>query len=102
MTPRTCRVCGCQQRRACPGGCYWVEEDLCSACVEKDEERKKAEVEGLKRQIDGMSHYDLCRRWRFARPGDPMFQGEVGEYYKHRLFQELGGFTPEISKDLGW
>jgi hypothetical protein len=28
-----CRVCGCTDDRACPGGCYWVETDLCSACV---------------------------------------------------------------------
>lgn len=27
-----CRVCGCTQERACPGGCYWVEPDLCSSC----------------------------------------------------------------------
>jgi len=56
----------------------------------------------MKKQIDGMSHYALCQRWRFARSGDPMFQGEIGVYYKHRLFDELGGFTPEISKQLGW
>jgi len=30
---KACRVCGCTQERACPGGCYWVEDDLCSACV---------------------------------------------------------------------
>jgi len=30
---RACRVCGCTERRACPGGCYWVDEDLCSACI---------------------------------------------------------------------
>lgn len=35
---RTCRVCGCTDDHACPGGCYWVEEDLCSECVEADEE----------------------------------------------------------------
>jgi len=40
VTPRTCRICGCTQRRACPGGCHWVEADLCSACIGKDEERK--------------------------------------------------------------
>lgn len=28
-----CRVCGCTQMNACPGGCYWVEEDLCSRCA---------------------------------------------------------------------
>lgn len=28
--PRRCRVCGCQQPGA---GGYWVERNLCSACV---------------------------------------------------------------------
>ena len=28
-----CRVCGCTQNHACPGGCYWVEPDLCSQCA---------------------------------------------------------------------
>ena len=30
-----CRVCGCTWDNACPGGCYWVEDDLCSHCAEK-------------------------------------------------------------------
>lgn len=30
---RRCRVCGWTQFNACPGGCYWIEEDLCSKCV---------------------------------------------------------------------
>lgn len=33
--PRACRVCGCTNDRACQGGCYWVERDLCSACADK-------------------------------------------------------------------
>lgn len=32
-----CRVCGCSNEDACEGGCHWVEEDLCSACVGKEE-----------------------------------------------------------------
>lgn len=28
-----CRVCGCTNDRACPGGCVWAEPDLCSRCV---------------------------------------------------------------------
>lgn len=32
---RKCRVCGCTEDNACEGGCYWVEEDLCSKCAEK-------------------------------------------------------------------
>lgn len=29
---QACRVCGCTWYNACPGGCYWVENDLCSEC----------------------------------------------------------------------
>ena len=28
-----CRGCGCTDSEACPGGCYWIESDLCSSCV---------------------------------------------------------------------
>ncbi len=31
-TVRRCRACGCTDNHACPEGCSWVEEDLCSAC----------------------------------------------------------------------
>lgn len=30
---RRCRSCGCTDDRACPGGCYLVADDLCSACA---------------------------------------------------------------------
>lgn len=30
---RSCRFCGCTDARACPGGCSWVGERLCSACA---------------------------------------------------------------------
>jgi len=33
-----CRVCGCTQENPCEGGCYWVEEDLCSACETKSKQ----------------------------------------------------------------
>lgn len=29
---KQCRVCGCTDDKACPGGCCWVEDDLCSQC----------------------------------------------------------------------
>lgn len=31
-----CRVCGCDDFHPCTGGCYWAEDDLCSACVGKE------------------------------------------------------------------
>jgi len=30
---RRCRICGCTEDHVCPGGCYWVEWDLCSSCA---------------------------------------------------------------------
>ncbi len=30
---RRCRICGCTDARACPGGCAWALEDVCTACV---------------------------------------------------------------------
>jgi hypothetical protein len=38
---KKCRVCGCTDDHACLGGCYWVKEDLCSACQEKQKAGKK-------------------------------------------------------------
>jgi len=40
---KACRVCGCTQERACPGGCYWVEADLCSACAETREPPERSD-----------------------------------------------------------
>ena len=32
-TVRKCRMCGCTEKKACPGGCFWVGKDLCSECA---------------------------------------------------------------------
>jgi hypothetical protein len=35
-----CRICGCTDNNACigvEGPCYWVEDDLCSACAEDEQ-----------------------------------------------------------------
>jgi hypothetical protein len=28
-----CVMCGCSDEAPCAGGCFWVSEELCSACV---------------------------------------------------------------------
>ncbi len=33
-TEQKCRVCGCTWFTPCEGGCFWVEDDLCSKCTE--------------------------------------------------------------------
>lgn len=55
-----------------------------------------------KAEIDGMSRIELARKWRFSPVGDPFWQGARGMYAHMRFFGELGGFTPEISKEIGW
>jgi hypothetical protein len=54
-----------------------------------------------KAKIDAMSQYQLCELWRFAKCPNPLLQGDTGDYFAERL-KQMGGFTPEISRDLGW
>jgi hypothetical protein len=39
MSVRRCRHCGCTERRACSGGCWWVSADECSTCRPSQAER---------------------------------------------------------------
>lgn len=56
-----------------------------------------------KQDIDSLSRLDMARLHRFAPSGHKYFIRGAGaaDYFKVR-FKELGGFTPEISKQLGW
>ena len=50
-----CRICGCSDEHACPGGCYWVEDDLCSRCdkaIEAVARWKIGNLEKLEHQVD--------------------------------------------------
>ena len=60
-----------------------------------------SEPTDYREKIDTMYHYDLCHMWRFAAVGEPLLQGKAGEYFRSRLFDYFGGFTPLISKSLG-
>lgn len=61
------------------------------------------EIEAEKKKIDNMSREDMCRLWRFAPSGHPYFINDT-ELQKHfdERFKELGGFSPSISKKIGW
>ena len=48
---RTCRVCGCTDEKACPGGCHWVEPDLCSKCNFKEIVNLKQYQRGIEEKI---------------------------------------------------
>jgi hypothetical protein len=53
--------------------------------------------------INAMTREEMCRKWRFAPCGDPYFHRDhpLCAIFKKR-FDELGGFSPGISKQLGW
>lgn len=57
-------------------------------------------TEEQKKRIDSMSQYEMCRIWRFGTSTN-LLQGESGEYFS-KVLKAKGGFTPEISKELGW
>jgi len=54
-------------------------------------------------RINAMGREEMCRLWRFAPSGHPYFDTEKPYYevFKAR-FDKLGGFSPEISKRIGW
>jgi len=56
-----------------------------------------------KEEISTMSREDMARLYRFAKAGHPVFDSTLPLYniFKKR-FAELGGFSPEISKKIGW
>jgi len=70
--------------------------------MKESSEFTKEEIKRLENEIENMSQMNMARRWRFAKSGDPMFRSDLPlvEKFKKRFFDELGGFTPEISKAI--
>jgi len=54
--------------------------------------------------INQMTQREMASLWRFAPSGHPYFDKTkpYWKVFKNRFFDELGGFTPEISKSIGW
>ena len=55
-------------------------------------------------KINSMSREEMARLWRSAPSGHPYFSRSKPyyKYFRKRFFDELGGFSPEISKKIGW
>lgn len=68
------------------------------------EEYTQDQIKAALDRIENMDRHEMCRLWRFAPKGTEIyFRSDLptGEAFKTRLFDHFGGFTPEISKDLG-
>lgn len=56
-----------------------------------------------KRWIDSASYEQLLEKWRFAPVGDPMFQGDTGDYYSDVMSQKRSSCDHvQASKNIGW
>ena len=53
---------------------------------------EESKVDILKEKINNMSHYELAQLWRHGSSDNELFHGEVGSYFKERLFEHFGGF----------
>lgn len=61
------------------------------------------EIKKWEDRIDRMGHKEMARLWRFAPAGHPCFDKTLplSKRFEKR-FKKLGGFTPAISKGIGW
>ena len=73
-------------------------------------EYAQEQIDSLAESINTTDHFSLCYAWRKSKDGDPKFRNDLitssgkslGDIFKERLFDHYGGFTPEISKEIGW
>jgi len=61
------------------------------------------ERERHRKAIMAMTQRAACSLWRFGASGHPYLgsDDELTQLFTDQ-FKKLGGFTPEISKSLGW
>lgn len=54
-------------------------------------------------EINNLDHEQMAYLWRFSKAGHPYFRSDLPlfELFNKR-FKEFGGWTPEISKKIGW
>lgn len=60
----------------------------------------------LKAEIDKMTYYELLSKWRHAPLGDPLLQGESGDYFAARIKEVRANISDAdkvaASKSVGW
>ena len=60
----------------------------------------QSEIDRHIQDINKMSQEAMASLWRFAPPGHPYFDNTLPLYEVFK--KRFGGFTPEISKKIGW
>jgi hypothetical protein len=67
---RACRYCSCTEHQACPGGCAWTGETLCSACTPDVDQTVTALC-----LVDGTEHItdDQVKAWTADQRADAFY-----------------------------
>lgn len=70
-----------------------------------EQEYTQDQIDKAKAEIAEMDHEQMCRIWRFQPEGTEIYLRKdlgTGDLFANRLFGHFGGFTPLISKRIGW
>jgi hypothetical protein len=61
------------------------------------------EIDSALKEISTMTHVQMARLYRFSPIGDPLFDKSLPIFNAFmERFKAFGGFTPAISKEIGW
>lgn len=61
------------------------------------------DIAEYKKEIDGMTRKQIAMKMRFGKSGHPFFDSRYPLYdYMNERFKSLGGWSPELSKEIGW
>lgn len=62
--------------------------------------------ESTRIEINGMGYKEMLRLWRHSASGNPMFQGETGEYFAKVMAEKKSALCNLdqviASKEVGW
>lgn len=74
----------------------------CVSCA-KQEFISAEEIQTEIQRINEMNHVQMAHLYRYAPSGHVFFNGNLPLYEAFmKRFNELGGWTPAISKQVGW
>jgi hypothetical protein len=71
--------------------------------IDQQEAQAEADYDRHTQVIGEMTHFEMAQLWRFAPAGHPYFVSgsPLTEAFVER-FNQLGGMTSKLSKQVGW
>lgn len=89
---KKCRICGCTDNNACTEGCYWVEDDLCSNCVDNEEKTTEAcgyTTEISDKQLETQTQENITPKEKLEKEYTKEIPIPMKEYIVQKASQDL-------------